>query len=121
MGDFKEKVTEAKTKAKNWCSDRYWDARQLWAFHKDEIVGVVSLGGAIVTGGVKLYDAITVRQRRHDRMSYEDRKIFYDPSTGCRYKLKRNLSNKEQMELNKLRRQGHDAGEVLQKMKVLKR
>lgn len=121
MEDLKRKVKDAKVRAKVWCQNRYYDAREAWKWHKDEIIGAVSLGGAIVTGGVKLYDAITIRQRRRANMSYEDRKIFYDPSTGARYRLKRNLSNQEYMRLNKLRREGGDAGEILQSMKVLKR
>ena len=121
MSEFKDKVDAAKIKVKRWCSDRYWDAKTAWTYHKDEIVGAVSLGGAIVTGGIKIYDTITIRQRRRANMNYHDRKMHYDPSTGSKYKLKRHLTNAEQMEINKRHAKGEDVGEILKEMRVLKR
>lgn len=121
MSEFKDKAKDAKIKVKKWCSDRYWDARTMWVYHKDEIVGAISIGSAIVTGGIKLYDAITVRQRRRASMSYHDRKLYYDPSTRSRYKLKRNLTGDEQIAVNERHAKGEDVGKILKDMRLLKR
>ena len=121
MKEFKDKVKNAKEKTKKWCSDRYWDARTLWTYHKDEIIAAGGLVTSGVLGGIKIYDAITVRQRRKAAMRYEDRKLFYDPSTGCRYRLKRNLSNRENLELSQRKKNGEDVGTILKDMKVLRK
>ena len=121
MDEFKGKVAAAKDKTKKWCEDRYWDAKFLWINHKDEIVGAAGLVTSGVLGGIKIYDAITVRQRRKAAMRYEDRKIFYDPSTGCRYRLKRNLSNRESLELSRRKRDGENVGDILKDMRILRK
>lgn len=121
MEEIKTKAKEKAKRAKKWCSDRYWDARTMWMYHKDEIIGAAGLATSAVLGGVKIYDAITVRQRRKAAMRYEDRKIFYDPSTGMRWRLRRNLTNRENMELARRKANGEQVGDILKSMGALKR
>lgn len=119
--EIKEKAKNKAGRAKKWCSDRYWDAKTMWTYHKDEIIGAAGLATSAVLGGVKIYDAITVRQRRKAAMRYEDRKIFYDPSTGMRWRLKRNLSNQQNKELARRKANGESVGDILADMGLLKR
>lgn len=121
MSEFKDKVIEAKDKTKKWCSDRYWDAKYAWTMYKDEIIAAGGLVTSAVLGGVKIYDAITVRQRRKAAMRYEDRRIYYDPSTGLRWRLRHNLSNRENAELTRRKANGEPVDEILRDMRVLKR
>lgn len=121
MEEFKAKAKKATSKAKKWCSDRYWYAKTTWTYHKDEIIGAAGLATSAVLGGVKIYDAITVRQRRKAAMRYEDRKIFYDPSTGMRWHLKRNLSNQQNKVLAARKANGESVGDILADMGLLKR
>lgn len=37
--EIKEKAKNKAGRAKKWCSDRYWDAKTMWMYHKDEIIG----------------------------------------------------------------------------------
>ena len=55
-----------------------------------------------------------------DCREYRMQKCYYDPSTGAHWKLKRDLTNREQSELLLRKRSGEYAEDILRDMKILK-
>lgn len=57
------------------------------------------------------------RDKERDRIDH----TYYDPSTGLHWRLKRKLTNRERIELERRRRDGESVGEILSDMNVLSR
>ena len=118
--EVKKKITETKDKAVDWLRAKSLEAQYYYYAHREECLlgaqAVTVLGG----GAIKLIDRCVKAKHRQQNLSYHDRKLRYDPRTGARYQLKRQLSNKEELQINRRIRNGEDLGDILQKMRVLK-
>lgn len=73
---------------------------------------------AVIAGGVKItHDVI----KHHNLAKTEQLKTMYcyDPQLGHYWKLKRELSNRDWLEINTRKRHGEDLGSILNTMNVL--
>lgn len=115
--DIKQKAAEMKYKATEWVNAQSLKAQYFYWSHREECIlglnALVALGGGAIKYGLK-------RQNHKESLKYEDRKIRYDPSTGARWRLKRNLTNKEELYIQRQRQKGVPMGDILEKLRVLK-
>lgn len=60
------------------------------------------------------------RNKRQDKMEKAKRTRIYDRSSGNYWHLKKELTNKQWLEVNKRKKAGEKTGDILKSMKVLK-
>ena len=103
--EFKERMNKTAMKVKEFF-DR----------NKEVIITVVPIGITGVTTIVKV-----VGRRINLRKSEELKDLYcYDRSLGHYWRLRRELSNKEWLEIDKRKRNGEKLSDILDEMKVLK-
>lgn len=105
----KEKLKETAPKIKK-------GAGEAWEWLKDNREELVKFTPFIL-GAVGLVKSLkpTATQSERERIDH----TYYDPRTGLHWQLRRPLSNSERMELERRRRLGEDAGDILSSMRVL--
>lgn len=105
----KEKLKEAAPKIKK-------GAGEAWEWLKDNREELVKFTPFIL-GAIGLVKSLkpTATQTERERIDH----TYYDPRTGLHWQLRRPLSNDERMELERRRRLGEDAGDILSSMRVL--
>lgn len=81
--------------------------------NKEELTFV----GGVIVGGAALVKKIKPSAKEEDR--YRTMHTYYDPTTGCHWRLRRELSNYERMELMRRRRNGEHSEDILSSMRVL--
>lgn len=106
---FKEKLMDASDEMRIWWSENY-----SWAI----IVLPIALGAGVWTIKKVVNGSIDIT-----KLLIEDRRIakrVYDPSNGVYVVLKHKLTNKEAIELNRLRKElGLNVIEALDKMRLI--
>lgn len=116
---WKERAKGKIDSAKVWCKNRAEDVR-VWV-SKNGVMIVQSMPAIIATaaGAFKLYKMVkgSAADRHEDRME----NCYYDPSTGCHWKLKHELSNAEQAELMARKREGEYTEDILKDTNLLKK
>lgn len=77
---------------------------------------------AAAFAGRATYQAIKKhnRNKRQDKQEKMKRTRIYDRSSGNYWHLKKELSNKQWLEVNKRKKAGEKTGDILRSMKVLK-
>ena len=77
---------------------------------------------AAAFAGRATYQAIKKhnRNKRQDKQEKAKRTRIYDRSTGNYWHLKKELTNKQWLEVNKRKKSGEKTGDILRSMKVLK-
>lgn len=109
---FEQKKREFKEKAKQKIHNGY----EWFLAHKDEIVFLTP----IVVGGITTV-AKVVCKRVNQRKDEELHDLYcYDRSLGHYWRLKRELSNKEWLEIDKRKKEGERLADILADMRVLK-
>lgn len=105
----KEKLKEAAPKVKK-------GAGEAWGWLKENREELVKFTPFIL-GAIGLVKSMkpTATQTERQRIDH----TYYDPRTGLHWQLRRPLSNSERMELERRRRLGEDAGDILSSMRVL--
>ena len=91
-----------------------------WLIEKPErlqgLITIVGIGVPLLTAGVK-----AVGKRVNLRKQQEVKELYcYDASLGHYWKLRRELSNKEWLEIDSRKRDGERLGDILNELKVLK-
>ena len=105
----KAKLKEAAPKVKK-------GAGEAWEWLKENQEELVKFTPFIL-GAIGLVKSMkpTATQIERQRIDH----TYYDPRTGLHWQLRRPLSNSERMELERRRRLGEDAGDILSSMRVL--
>lgn len=100
-----------------------WDgakktAKNAWQFFKDNKEDVIAFG-TMATAAIVGIKKITARPQQETER-YRIDTTYYDPSTGCHWRLKRQLTNAERAELMYRRRNGEFTEDILEDMRVLR-
>ena len=116
---WKERAKGKIDSAKVWCRNRAEDVR-VW-ISQNGVAIVQSMPAIIATaaGAFKLYKMVkgSAADRHEDRME----NVYYDPSTGCRWHLKHEMTNAEQAEFIARKRNGEYTEDILTDMRLLKK
>lgn len=107
---FDLKAEWAKAKAK---------AAQIWETCKENKEIVIAVGSVVIPAGIEI---VKMSAKRIDRKTEDThrRKEMWDPVEGHWWKLKRELSSREYLEVENRVKNGEKRGEVLYDMGVLK-
>lgn len=105
----KAKLKEAAPKVKK-------GAGEAWEWLKENREELVKFTPFIL-GAIGLVKSMkpTATQSERQRIDH----TYYDPRSGLHWQLRRPLTNAERIELERRRRLGEDAGEILSSMRVL--
>ena len=109
---IKNKCEELKGKAKQGAVNAAY-----WARDNKEILAVVL---PIAFGGLKIVSKIAVNHSKTKGEKEVKELYCYDRSLGHYWRLKRDLSNKEWLDVDRRKRSGESLSEILSEMKVLK-
>lgn len=104
-GDLKQKI--------KWKLD---DAKG-WVLKNKEMLTILT--PILVSGSISI---IKIVGKRHNLKSEKDLKELYcyDRSLGHYWRIKRNLSNREWLEINRRKHNGENLADILNSMRVLK-
>lgn len=115
--EFRAKVKVWKWEIDNWCYRQEEKVKRIWNDHKEEIIVLTPV---VVATTEKL-----IRTGRRSKRLKEERYLkdsyVYDRSRGCYIELRRKLTNRELLELDRRKRNGESLIEILSSMRVLKR
>lgn len=116
---LKDKVTRLWGNAKCWCSNRLGEAKRWAEDHWMDLLKAIPYVLSAVAGGIKIAKMLkgSAADRHEDRMN----KVYYDPSTGLHWDLKRNMTNAERSELMSRKRGGEFTEDILKDMRILKK
>lgn len=101
----REKINAKLAKAKDW-----WDDNKGAVLVAAPVVGGIALKGMQIFGK---HHNLKLEQRNKDRRCY-------DTSLGHYWELKRKLTNRDWVEINRRRRNGESLGDILDNLGVLK-
>lgn len=114
--ELKSKFKVWKWEVNNWVYCQEEKAHRIWNEHKEEIL---VLGPVAIVSAEKL-----IRNARRSRNLKEEKHLkedyVYDRSRGCYIELRRKLTNRELLELDRRKRNGESLIEILSSMRVLK-
>lgn len=110
-----DKIEEVRYKAKVTGENVVTWARE----NPESAVTVLAIAGGAIGLATKIVkfirpSAAEMHERRMD-------KTYYDPSTGMHWDLKRNLTNKDRIEIMDRKRGGEFTEDILRDMRVLKK
>lgn len=97
--------------------DRKLQKGKEWFFRNKEII--FTLTPVIITGITTITKVVGKRVNLHKQETLKDL-YCYDRSLGHYWKLKRELSNKEWLEIDKRKKNGERLSDILAELKVLK-
>ena len=114
--EFEAKVRLLKWDVNNWLCTQEEKAKRFWNEHKEEIIVLAPI---VIASGEKL---IRDSKRRHNlkEEKYLKENYVYDRSRGCYIELRRKLSNRELLEIDRRKRNGESLIEILSTMRVMK-
>lgn len=114
--EFKEKVKIKKWEIKNWLGDKAWKAKLFWDKNRDYLVVIIP--AAVGLGG----KAINSANRRHRirEEEYLKKQFMYDRRMGAYLELRRQPSQKELLQIDKMKKEGMSLPDILNKMRLLK-
>ena len=115
--ELNQKVKILKWDFDNWVYQQEEKAKWLWDYHSKEAIAFVPV--AIVTAERLIRGARYDRNRREEK--YLKERTIYDRSNRCRIELKRKLTNREILELDRRRKNGESLIEILTSMRVVKK
>ena len=114
--EFKEQVKVKKWEFKNWAGDKLWKANIFWDQNREYLVVIIP--AALGIGGKVISSA-----NRHSRLREEEylkKRFMYDRSMGAYLEMRRQPTQKELLEINRLKKEGMSLPEILNKMRLLK-
>lgn len=115
--ELKQKAKVFRWEVDNWCFRQEEKLKWLWQNHKQEILVLTP----VLIGTTEK----VIRGVRRDKNLKEERYLkenyVYDRSRGCYIELRRKLTNRELLELDRRYRNGESLIEVLSSMRVVKR
>ena len=115
--ELKQKAKVWRWELDNWAYRQEEKAKRFWNEHKEEII---VLGPILVVSTEKLIRSARRRQNLKEE-KYLKENYVYDRSRGCYIELRRKLTNRELLELDRRRRNGESLIEILSSMRVTKR
>lgn len=113
---FKEKVKITKWEIKNWLGDKAWKAKIFWDNNRDYLV--VLIPAALGIGG-----KIASSAKYHSKVREEEylkKRFMYDRRMGAYLELRRKPTQKEIIEIDRLKKEGKTLPEILSGMRLLK-
>ena len=117
---FVEKIDpekeERKIRRKEWFEQKWKGVKEFYYDHKDEII----IFGPFVIGTLGKILKITGKQLKHRNEKQLKELYCYDRSLGHYWKLRRELSNDEWVEIDKRKNNGERLADILDELKVLK-
>lgn len=108
----KQKREEFKEKVKSKCKDAI-----KWVSENKEIAIVII---PIAVKGITSLGKTMVKRSIQNKEEELKTMYYYDHSAGCYYHLRRELTNREKLEVDRRRSNGERLGYILDDMRVLK-
>lgn len=104
-----------KAQIREWCTDKKQKAENWVHEHKEQIVtyGPIVVGG--IAAGAKMLSKHAALAKEQDLKDL----YCYDRSLGHYWKLRRELTNDEWLEIDKRKKNGEKLGDILDELKVL--
>lgn len=115
--NFKEKVKLWQWEVDNWLYRQEEKAKWIWDNHKEEIL-VIAPGVIALTK--KLVKEVNRTKRLNEDKFHRERTV-YNRSSGSFIELKRKLTAKEQLELDRRKRNGESVAQILFDMGVIRK
>lgn len=115
--ELNQKVKIWKWEINNWVYRQEEKAKWLWDNHSKEIVVLVPVA---VATAEKLIRGVR-RSHNLKEEKYLKENYVYDRSRGCYIELRRKLTNRELLELDRRKKNGESLIEILASMRVMKK
>lgn len=115
--ELKQKAKVWKWELDNWAYCQEEKLKWLWNNHSKEIIVLVPV---LTATAEKMIRGIR-RSRNLKEEKYLKENYIYDRSRGCYIELRRKLTNRELLELDRRKRNGESLIEILSSMRVMKK
>nr|DAJ42766.1 MAG TPA: hypothetical protein [Caudoviricetes sp.] len=112
--NFEKEIKRANFKRK--IKSKINDAKEFVIRNKEELIVIVPV---VITGTATIVKVVGKRINLHKQESVKNL-YCYDRSLGHYWRLRRELSNREWLEIDNRKRNGERLSEILDEMKVLK-
>lgn len=116
---LKVKIKEKTDTIVNKIRDGAWNVTYWVVANKDIVIAVTPIIVGGITGATKMISAHNRTKRL--KVERENKKLYcYDPRLGCYYHLRRPLSGKDWIQIDKRKSNGERLGDILESMKALR-
>lgn len=110
------KAEQRKRAVKNWISDKYYKACTFWDNNKQEIITLTP----VIIGGLTAVTKVVGKNVNLKREKDNKELYCYDNRLGHYWRLRRELSNSEWLEIDRRKNKGEHLSDILSDLKVLK-
>lgn len=114
--EFKDKVKIKKWEIKNWAGEQLGKAKVFWEQNREYLVVLVP--AALGIGGKVISSANRRSKVREEE--YLKKRFMYDRKMGAYLEMRRQPTQKELLEIDRLKKEGYSLPEILAKLRLLK-